>query len=177
MSKFPTVCACYLLAAFASALLPIAAADTGVNKASQNDKAFAKYGLTGKGVIVAILDRGLDYTHRDFRNADGTTRIRMMWDMSNVNPSLPICDPGQPAPIVYTQAQINTALSSNTPLGERDAVGHGTVSTGLAAGNGSAALPSSKQWAGMAPNADLLIVKMTSEGAPPHSGQVAESSF
>ena len=177
MSKFPTVCACYLLAAFASALLPIAAADTGVNKASQNDKAFAKYGLTGKGVIVAVLDRGLDYTHRDFRNADGTTRIRMMWDMSNVNPSLPICDPGQPAPIVYTQAQINTALSSNTPLGERDAVGHGTVSTGLAAGNGSAALPSSKQWAGMAPNADLLIVKMTSEGAPPHSGQVAESSF
>jgi hypothetical protein len=51
------------------------------------------------------------------------------------------------------------------------------VSTGLAAGNGSAPLPTSKQWAGLAPNADLLIVKMTSEGAPAHSGQPAENPF
>jgi len=88
----------------------------------QADKAFAKYGLTGKGVIVAILDRGIDYTHANLRNADGTTRIRMMWDMSNVNPNLPICDPGQPQPIVYTQAQINQALQQGPMLAERDAV-------------------------------------------------------
>ena len=56
-------------------------------------------------------------------------------------------------------------------------MGHGTVGTGLAAGNGRAALPGSAQWAGMAPNADLLIVKMTSEGAPAHSGQPAETAF
>ncbi|MDP9160889.1 MAG: S8 family serine peptidase [Acidobacteriota bacterium] len=158
-------------------LFELASADTAVNKATQNDKAFIKYGLTGKGVIVAILDRGIDYTHPDFLYPNGTTRIRMMWDMSNVNPNLPICDPGQPSPIVYTQAQINQALKSHTALGERDAVGHGTVSTGLAAGNGRAALPGSSQWAGMAPNADLLIVKMTSEGAPAHSGQAAENPF
>jgi subtilisin family serine protease len=117
-------------------LVRVAAADTAVNKAIQNDLAFNKYGLTGKGVIVAILDRGIDYTHADFRHPDGTTRIRMMWDMSNVNANLPICDPGQPAPIVYTQAQINAALKAGTTLGERDAVGHGTVTAGLAAGNG-----------------------------------------
>ncbi len=136
-----------------------------------------KYGLTGKGVIVAILDRGLDYAHPDFRNSDGTTRIKMMWDMSNVNPNLGICDASQPAPIVYTEAQINQALKSGAALAERDAVGHGTVSTGLAAGNGTAALPTSTQWAGLAPQADLLIVKMTSEGAPAHSGQAAEAPF
>jgi len=152
-------------------------ADTGVNKATQNDKAFGKYGLSGRGVIVAILDRGIDYTHPDFRNADGTTRIKMMWDMSNVNPNLGICDPGQPAPVIYTQAEINQALKSSTTLGERDAVGHGTVTAGLAAGNGRAALPTSAQWAGMAPNADLLIVKVTSEGAPAHSGQPEETAF
>lgn len=134
-------------------MVHFAFADTAVNKATQNDLAFAKYGLTGKGVIVAILDRGIDYTHPDFINPNGTTRIKMMWDMSNVNPNLPICDPGQPKPIVYTEAQINKALQTNTPLGERDAVGHGTVSTGLAVGNGRAALPGSSQWAGMAPNA------------------------
>jgi minor extracellular serine protease Vpr len=158
-------------------LVQIAAGDSAVNKATQNDKAFAKYGLTGKGVIVAFLDRGIDYTHPDFINANGTTRIRMMWDMSNANPSLPICDPLQPKPIVYTQTQINNALKTHTALAERDAVGHGTVGAGLAAGNGRAALPASAQWAGMAPDADLLIVKMTSEGAPAHSGQPAETAF
>jgi minor extracellular serine protease Vpr len=173
MKIFCALAPCLLLLS----LIQLAVGDSGVNKATQNDKAFAKYGLTGKKVIVAFLDRGIDYTHPDFINANGTTRIRMMWDMSNVNPNLPICDPGQPAPIVYTQAQINNALKTNTPLGERDAVGHGTVGAGLAAGNGRAALPTSSQWAGMAPNADLLIVKMTSEGAPAHSGQPAENAF
>jgi hypothetical protein len=101
----------------------------------------------------------------------------MMWDMSNANPRLGLCDPRQPAPIAYTKAQIDRALRSGMPLAERDAVGHGTVSTGLAAGNGRAALPASAQWAGLAPAADLLIVKMTSEGAPAHSGQPAENPF
>jgi minor extracellular serine protease Vpr len=172
--KFYHIVGCILSSLF---LTPLAVADTGVNAATQNDKAFAKFGLTGKKVIVAILDRGIDYTHADFRNPDGTTRIRMMWDMSNANPSLALCDPHQPAPIAYTEAQINSALKTGKPLGERDAVGHGTVSTGLAAGNGRAALPISTQWAGLAPEADLVIVKMTSEGAPAHSGQPAESAF
>ncbi len=69
---------CALLASFALA-------DDAVNKDTNATQAFAKYGLTGKGVIVAILDRGIDYTHPDFRNADGTTRIKMMWDLSAQN--------------------------------------------------------------------------------------------
>ena len=32
-------------------------------------------GSTGKGVIVGIVDDGLDFRHRDFRNVDGTTRL------------------------------------------------------------------------------------------------------
>jgi minor extracellular serine protease Vpr len=148
-------------------LVPALFADTTVNKDTQADKAFAKYGATGKGVIVAIMDRGIDYTHPDFRNADGTTRIKMMWDMSAQN----LCDPGNPQPVVYTEAEINAALAQGgTPLAERDAVGHGTVTAGIAAGNGSAVGKSSAQYAGIAPGADLLVVKVTSEGAPGHDG-------
>lgn len=154
-------------------LAQFAIADTLLNKDAQADKAFAKYGATGKGVIVAILDRGIDYTHPDFINPDGTTRIKMMWDMSAQN----LCDSGNPAPVAYTEAQINTALSTKTPLAERDAVGHGTVTAGIAAGNGSAVKPSSLQYAGIAPQADLLIVKVTSEGAPAHGTQPAEAPF
>ena len=38
-------------------LIQLAAGDSAVNQATQNDKAFAKYGLSGKGVIVAFLDQ------------------------------------------------------------------------------------------------------------------------
>lgn len=158
----------------ANALAAVTVADTLVNKDTQADKAFAKYGATGRGVIVAIMDRGIDYTHPDFRNADGTTRIKMMWDMSAQS----LCAAGNPAPVVYTESAINAALGAGgTALAERDAVGHGTVTAGIAAGNGSALGKSSLQYAGIAPQADLLIVKLTSEGAPAHGTQAAENPF
>lgn len=163
-----------ICALLAGAPATAALADTQVNKDTQADKAFAKYGTTGSGVIIAIIDRGIDYTHPDFRNADGTTRIKMMWDMSGQSG----CDSSNPAPVVYTEAQINAALASGgAPLAERDAVGHGTVTAGIAAGNGSAVGKASAQYAGIAPGADLLIVKATSEGAPAHGNQPAEAAF
>ena len=151
----------------------LAWADSGVASATHADQALAKYDVTGQGVIVAILDRGIDYTHPDFRNSDGTTRIKYMLDMSGQI----LCDPHNPQPVEYSAAQINQALKTNVALGERDAVGHGTVTAGLAAGNGRAVLPNSLQYAGLAPQADLLIVKVTSEGAPAHNGQLAEAPF
>lgn len=38
--------------------------------------------LTGKGVLVAILDSGIDYRRPEFRKSDGSTRIRYLWDQS-----------------------------------------------------------------------------------------------
>ena len=48
-------------------------------------------GLTGKGVIVGIIDDGIDFRSLDFRNADGTTRLISLWDQrtsggSNASP-------------------------------------------------------------------------------------------
>jgi len=40
------------------------------------------YNLTGNGTIVAIIDSGIDYTHPDFRNEDGSSRILYLWDQS-----------------------------------------------------------------------------------------------
>ena len=39
--------------------------------------------LYGTGVLVAIIDSGIDYANLDFRNADGTTRIYALWDQTN----------------------------------------------------------------------------------------------
>lgn len=41
-----------------------------------------QYGLYGEGVLVALLDSGVDYAHPDFRNEDGTTRIVTLWDQT-----------------------------------------------------------------------------------------------
>ena len=40
------------------------------------------FSLFGSGVLVAIIDSGIDYTNPDFRNDDGTTRIRNLWDQT-----------------------------------------------------------------------------------------------
>ena len=135
------------------------------------DQAVANYSVDGAGVIVAVLDRGIDWTHPDFRNADGSTRILAMLDMSGQN----YCSAGNPTPVEYSQAQINAALNGGPSIGMRDAVGHGTLTAGTAAGNGRGM--SGDLYAGIAPKADLLIVKMTSEGAPAHGTQTAEAPF
>jgi minor extracellular serine protease Vpr len=165
--------------AFALAAAGAATADAmdRVRQVTRTDQAFTKYGLTGRDVVVAILDRGIDWRHPDFIKPDGTTRIKWILDMSGQNlcgPGTPPT-PGTPAPVEYTDAQINAALTGGPAIGTRDAVGHGTATAGIAAGNGRA-LPSGL-YRGIAPEADLIIVKLTSEGAPAHDTEAAESPF
>ena len=40
------------------------------------------FDLRGQGVLVAVIDSGVDYFHPDFRNEDGTTRIVSLWDQT-----------------------------------------------------------------------------------------------
>ncbi|NND43772.1 MAG: S8 family serine peptidase [Xanthomonadales bacterium] len=161
--------------ALAAALLLLATAPAAamdlVRVETKADQAFNDLGVTGEGVVVAILDRGIDWDHPDFINENGTTRIKWMLDQSGFN----LCDGANPAPVEYSEAQINQALSGGPDLPFRDAVGHGTATAGVAAGNGRA-LPDGR-YKGIAPEADLIIVKMTSEGAPAHGNQPAETFF
>ena len=50
-------------------------------------------GLFGNGVLVAVIDSGIDYFHDDFRNPDGTSRILYLND--------------QRSGATYTKAQID----------------------------------------------------------------------
>lgn len=85
------------------------------------------FNLFGEGVLVAIIDSGIDYSHPDFRNEDGTTRIEAIWDQT-IQGSPP---EGYDIGTLYTRAQINEALL--IPMPERleivpstDLSGHGT---------------------------------------------------
>ena len=44
------------------------------------------FDLRGQGVLVAVIDSGVDYFHPDFRNEDGTTRIVALWDQTIQRP-------------------------------------------------------------------------------------------
>ncbi|MCB0746288.1 MAG: S8 family peptidase [Ignavibacteriae bacterium] len=148
-------------------------ADDKVRNETRVNKVWSDLGIKGNGVIVAILDRGIDYTHPDFTNDDGTTRILYIFDLTDNSGSNSSNNPYKVGTI-YNEAQINSALSSGTLLATRDAVGHGTSTTGLAAGNGRA---SNGLYSGMAPNSKIIMVKTTTEGAPAHDGEPAEAPF
>ena len=111
--------------------------------------------LTGRGVLVGVIDSGIDYANPVFRNADGTTRIRNLWDQSlSENPP-----EGYLIGTEYTSEQINEALRQPTMQEQRqivpsqDTSGHGTAVAGVAAGNSS-------EYRGVAYESDLIVVKL-----------------
>lgn len=120
------------------------------------------YGLSGSGVVVAVLDSGIDYTHADFINDDGTSRILYMWDQTvDGNPPEGFLHGAE-----YTNDQINMALTSSDPyqiVPETDNVGHGTAIAGVIAGNGR---NSDGENIGVAPDCNLIIVKLGERGYP-----------
>ena len=116
---------------------------------------------TGQGVIVGLVDTGIDWTHPDFRtdrDGDGfeeSSRILWLWDQTETGAF------GSPRKVPfgteYTREEIETALRSGMNIvNERDESGHGTHVTGIAVGDGSA---SGGMFVGMAPNAEMILVK------------------
>ena len=120
----------------------------------------APYNLSGRGILIGIVDSGIDYENPDFRNEDGTTRVVSLWDQSITGrpPS------GYATGSEYTQEEINAALAEpdrtarSRIVPSRDTSGHGTAVAGIAAGNGRGS--EGRIYRGAAPEAELLIVKM-----------------
>lgn len=115
-------------------------------------------GLTGRGVLVGIVDSGIDFFHPDFRTEDGSSRILRLWDQS-----IPGNPPeGYVTGTEYTKEEINKALALGEIQGRRlipsrDYTGHGTAVLGIAAGNGRASGEANR---GIAYESELLVVKM-----------------
>ena len=106
-------------------------------------------GLTGRGVLVAVIDSGIDYFHEDFRLDNGESRILFLSD--------------QVTGMVYSKEEIDAALRTGSRsegkklVPSEDGSGHGTAVAGIAAGNGR---ESSGKYKGVAWESDLLIVRL-----------------
>lgn len=115
----------------------------------------------GSNVIVCIIDTGIDWDHYDFRNPSDPTKSRIIdiWDQTLSATGSEIPPTGFSYGVEYSNTEINDELNG-TPAGfvrESDINGHGTHVAGTTAGNGSSLNPS--KYIGMAPEADILVVK------------------
>lgn len=118
--------------------------------------------VRGDGVVVGIVDGGIDYIHPDFRNGDGSTRILHLWDQGESSSG-----GGVPFGREYSRAEIDAALKELEDGGDpfalvphRDRGAHGTHVAGIACGNGRG----DGDLVGMAPAADLIVVVPAKEG-------------
>lgn len=127
-------------------------------------------GHRGAGVIVGIVDSGIDWRHENFRRPDGTSRILFIWDQFLTPQAGEVSPAGFGIGVEYSRAQIDAALQGVGVVRHDDAAaaqGHGTHVAGIAAGDGSAAGQSRPggTFVGVAPEADIIVVANQGGGA------------
>lgn len=109
--------------------------------------------VKGEGVLIAIIDSGIDYLHPDFINEDNTSKIVSIWDQeSNINTP--------PEGMIFgseiTRDEINQAIVNQDATLSVDNIGTGTIAAGISAGTGRL----NNAYKGAAVNSELVVVKL-----------------
>jgi subtilisin family serine protease len=147
------------------------------------------YGQDGEGVIVGIVDFGMDFMHKNFRDDNGS-RILALWDQTAPGDSRFIQPFGYGR--LYTKGDIGAAIEASEKVTEKGnaervcaaayrALGyeppadslfqvgaHGTYVADVAVGNGNG---TGKDAAGYAPKADIVFVEISTQPGAPMVGQ------
>ncbi len=142
--------------------------------AIQNQPALS---LRGEGVLIGIIDTGIDYTNPLFQDEAGDTRILSIWDQTAMTPSQSANENEEGNQMVaterlhamqmwepeygveYTREQINAAINSESPqsiVPQADSNGHGTYLASIAAGSADL----ENDFIGAAPLCELVVVKL-----------------
>jgi subtilisin family serine protease len=110
------------------------------------DRVWSELGITGQGVLIAMLDTGIDYTHTDLSGR--------MWTNPGEIPSNGVDDDGNG--FVDDYYGYDFAAGDPDPMDDN---GHGTITAGIAAGDGTAGTIT-----GVAPGAALMACKVLTNG-------------
>lgn len=113
--------------------------------------------LTGKNVLIGIVDTGIVYTMPIFQYPDKTSKIISIWDQSINNDNQ--YPEGFYYGTEYRREQINAAINSEDPLAivpSTDMIGEGTAMAGIAA----AFYDKDQKFAGESIDSELVIVKL-----------------
>ncbi|HEV8549195.1 MAG TPA: S8 family serine peptidase, partial [Polyangiaceae bacterium] len=144
-------------------------------------------GLTGRGVVLGIVDTGVDPTHVDLRDAHGRTRILYWLDFSReragLHPELedalgcrtdPSDDDATPC-AVFTGADVDELVNDADPLNDPgDFGGHGTHVASLAGGSGLASGPA--RYIGVAPEASFIVARVARKSGGIFDGDVLKAA-
>ncbi|MFL1469187.1 bile acid germinant receptor pseudoprotease CspC [Paraclostridium bifermentans] len=109
--------------------------------------------VTGKGVLVAVIDSGVDYLHKDLIDENGISKILYLWDQENNSKTPP---EGMIFGSEFTREEINTAIQNQDRSLSSDNTGTGTMACGIIAGQGNI----NREYRGVAKDADLIVVKL-----------------
>ncbi len=99
--------------------------------------------LDGSGVLLGLVDTGIDYAHDAFRRPEGQPRVLGIWDQAFAT--------GDPPPGQTTGAYCDIDRIDSGSCDSIDLVGHGTHVASTMGG-------SEARYRGMAPGADFLVV-------------------
>lgn len=118
-------------------------------------------GLTGKGVLVGIIDTGLNIKLKDFIDDNNLSRVLFYWDQTIDNKDKNKIPEGFLSGIEYSHEELNLIIKNDLEFISNDFDGHGTFIASIACSNGKI----NKDIIGVAPEANLIIVKLNNKKA------------
>lgn len=128
--------------------------------------------VTGKDILIAVIDSGVSYLHRDLINEDNESKIMYLWDQES--------DLGEPPEGLkfgseYTNEDLNEAIKENNETLSVDETGTGTMVCGMLVGEGNIV----KEYEGIAKDAKLIVVKLRGYKNVYYNGKISytESDF
>jgi len=129
--------------------------------------------LTGRGVLIGIVDTGINYLNHEFIREDGTSRILSIWDQTIENSDEKSVFIGK----TYSSEQINNAIKAHENnqdpyaiVPSKDDRGHGTQVAGIIGARGY-----NNQFQGIANDSDFVIVKLIE--SPPFKQILKENNL
>ncbi len=126
------------------------------------------HGYTGEGVIVGMMDTGLDPNHLNFRDGDGNLRIKNYWEIKGADGSVVLYD--TPEKIGAFETDLRQETHATHVLGimagshnAKPGSGNGTVATLSRTGKPSISASNVNPYYGVAKDAEMSVCSGTLE--------------